>query len=77
MVTYEIQVIFKGNTQSPMVRRFDVRQKALDAWDMTVENTLPGDTARLIHIDGEERKTSSSYAPCDRNHEFPTGVHGQ
>ena len=76
-VTYEIHHSRKAHDKVS-IRRYNKRQDALDAWDVTVDSVLPGDKAELRHVRGNKVSISSSYAPCDRNHPFlPTGVHGQ
>ena len=66
MAYYRIEVMLQNET-GPTTENLDVdeRDEAMRIWDEVVDNILPGDSARLIDMDGG--RILSEYHPVDRS----------
>ena len=65
MAYYRIEVVIQTDGEPETKNMdFDERGTALDVWDEVVDAILPGDTAKLIDMDGG--RVMSEYRPVDR-----------
>jgi len=66
MAYYRIEVVIQTNGEPETKNMdFDERDVAMGVWDEVVDAILPGDSAKLIDMDGG--RVMSEYHPVDRS----------